>query len=348
MLYKSVTCNSSKVLRRKLRNKLIHSQAQLEGQQTSSALAARLSNAPGKNAEGTCPCHGNRLLRLMPVCKVLPMQSFASGYFMAPTVIMLRTLLPAWPYTLDCVHARPRRVKRRSTNEVVVHEQDTTLNDSTKIIKGAQPIPPKVGNLLKHLPERLSTAEFLKVSSSDRYSHCRVLSMTWVKALASHMSHEFVQFVVEDSRTGHRQRLLSDRQETSDWIIVPDPRMSTSSKIPWQQMTPYKRRHALPLPLVSLTFDNADTRPTLQQIAQLFASVTESCPQYSAAREMCWWYCEVAIERAEETFPDTTVKEWKWAKWRYSFILCNNWIRRRSLEKDAEEFETSCAREMLY
>lgn len=352
MLYKSASGNTSKVLRRRIRNRVIHTQAQVEGQKSSNALAAELTCMPGKSDHGTCPCHRNRLLSLVPLCRLIPTRSFGSSHFTTPTVALLRTLLPAWPYSFTCVHARPRRLRKPEIKESTVQVTHNMASDGPSIVstdtKPSPPEPARPGPF-GHLPERLSTLDFLAhVSLAEDYSHYRVISMTWVKALASHMSHEFVQFVVEDPLTGRRDRLLSDRQETGDWIIVPEPNTSTSSKIPWQQMTPYKRRHTLPLPLVSLTFDNPRTRPTLLQIARLFAEVTESCPQYSAAREMCWWYCEIAIENAHEAFSDTTLREWKWAKWRYSFILCNNWIRRRNLERDAEDFEVSCSREMVY
>lgn len=212
------------------------------------------------------------------------------------------------------------------------------------------PVPiPADPRSFSHLPERLSTIDFLEeVRLSNRYIHHRVVSTTWVKALASHMSHEFLQFVVEDTRSGRRERLLSDRQETGDWVMIPEPTTSTSSKIPWQQMTPYKRRHTLPLPLVSVTFDNPVSRPNLLAMAELLADTTNQCPEYNALREMCWWFAEAVIDSARERFDDTSVKEWRWAKFRYSFIVCNNWVRRRTLEQDAGEFETKCARDMVF
>jgi hypothetical protein len=203
--------------------------------------------------------------------------------------------------------------------------------------------------LFASLPERLSTINFLeRINDSSEYANQRVISVTWVKALASHMSHEFLQFVVEDVSTGRRGRLLSDRQETGDWILVPEPGESTSSKPSWRELSAQKRRHSLPLPLVSVMFEEPRARPTLLAMAKLLVETTNRCPEYNPLREMCWWYAEAVIDSAQMAFQGTRTREWRWAKYRYSFVLCNNWIKRKTLEKDAEEFEQYCSREFVY
>ncbi|ETN41941.1 uncharacterized protein HMPREF1541_03880 [Cyphellophora europaea CBS 101466] len=175
------------------------------------------------------------------------------------------------------------------------------------------------------------------------------------------MSHEFVQFVAEDTVTGERRRLIADRQETGDWVsITPNPNdpieMSTTfaglGSGSWSKSTPYKDRHTLPLPLVSLVFQHSnsetDPRPTLRSIAELIADVSSRCQEYNPLREHCWWFSEAVIEGAQERYETGVLKEWDWAKYRYSFVVCNKWIRRKVLEKAARLFEEQCLEEFAY
>ena len=302
--------------------------------------------------ERTCQCQNSMLRSLLPLCRVIPLQTLGSSFYTTPVIALLRTLFPASPYSLNCAHAKPAA----SLSQVAQHNpelqrtKDGKQGDSPEWnITAFNSTSDSDLCAFSHLPERLSTQEFRnEIHASIDYGRYRVVPISWVKALASHMSHEFLQFVVEDPHTSRRDRLLSDRQETGDWVLIPPAKVSSSLGVPWQELSPYKYRHAIPLPLVSLTFDAAASRPALRAVADVLEETTERCPEYGAMREMCWWYAEAVMDTARLRFDDARVEEWAWAraKYRYSFVLCNDWVRRR-LEEDASQFEALCAEPWL-
>jgi hypothetical protein len=189
-----------------------------------------------------------------------------------------------------------------------------------------------IENAFAHLGYRVSASEFLnEVTTVAKYNSWRVVSVTWVKALASHMSHEFIQFIAEDTETGERTRLIADRQETGDWVsITPNPsdpmEMSTTFKGLgsglWSKSTPYKDRHTLPLPLVSVNFDGPsselDSRPTLKSMAELVVEISSRCNEYNPLREHCWWFSEAVINEIRTRYPSSSLEEWDWHQYRYS------------------------------
>ena len=184
-------------------------------------------------------------------------------------------------------------------------------------------------------------------ASQDKYGSYRVVSVSWVKALASHMSHEFIQIVTEDTVTGRRLRLITDRQETGDWVITTELGIEVASRSAWPDLSPYKDRHNLPLPLVSLSLVESATRPSLLDMAKLIAKISKAAPTYNPIREHCWWYCEAVFEAVRSRY-DADLCEWPWAKYRYSFVLCNSWVRRRTLAAHANAFEKMCMEETVY
>ena len=156
--------------------------------------------------------------------------------------------------------------------------------------------------------------------------------MTWVKALASPLSHEYIQFILLDPLNGSRCRLITDRQEDGDWVhIVGGPGWDASaiysSPFPPQPPPPPPTsfphlnhhqpaandvkdgnenasydafgHHTLPLPLLSLTFAPKAGRPTtLLDFAAIPAQVTAREPRYRLIREHCWWYAEAVFDAA--------------------------------------------------
>jgi hypothetical protein len=182
--------------------------------------------------------------------------------------------------------------------------------------------------------ERLSTADWLKkvLVQYEQFSTYKVVSMTWVKALASPFSHEFIQFIVEDSTTGQRTRIAVGREETGDWVIC---------GWNWASGRSPSHHYTLPLPLLSLSFHESD-RPNIGSVSHLFAKVTERRPEYSLAREMCWWYAETIFEAMYSRYGGS-IKEWKWAKYRYSFIVKTGILQRKVLTKHAEAFREQIA-----
>jgi hypothetical protein len=306
-----------------------------------------------------CACHRGGLRAWLPLCMFVPLQRFGGSILPMPLMVLMRLILPAASLAVECVYTK------KSWRTAVSKGPGTAVGArfSNSVLK-----PRRLGmesspeNVLAHLGHRVSTTEFLgEVASDPRYADWRVVSVTWVKALASHMSHEFVQFIAEDTATGTRARLIADRQETGDWIsITPEPmapfEMRSTfeglSSRPWTKATPYKDRHSLPLPLVSLVFESdhgcLDTRPRLHSVADLVAGISAGCKDYNPLKEHCWWFSEAIIDAIRENFANARLEEWAWARYRYSFVVCNKWIRRRILEQAARAFETQCLQDLAY
>jgi hypothetical protein len=205
---------------------------------------------------------------------------------------------------------------------------------------------------LRGSQRKVSTSDFLAclTASPKEYSTFQVLSVSWVKALASNMSHEFIQFIVHDTATNTRHRFITDRQETGDWVISTSGfaagDIEVSNPFSWSSLSPYKDRHDLPLPLLSLAF--GETKPSLSKMAELLHNISHSSPLYSPAREHCWWYAEVVFMILREQFGGK-LREWPWAKYRYSFILYNTrWLKRARLVQEAKSFEQQCLKHMIY
>ena len=317
-----------------------------------------------------CKCQRSTLTSIFSLCRIVPRQSFGDSVLPTPLIILLRLIMPAASLLQSCRNAqknlvavrdhderaastgarlsssylRPRRLRRETEMRLASKNTNTSIFD--------------------HLEHRMSVAAFLASASHgigrdrDRW---RMVSITWVKALATHMSHEFVQFVVEDTRTGTRQRLLADRQETGDWVsLTPHGPLEMSDMFAnmgsgmrnvteTSQATPYRDRHTLPLPLVSVVFDPREDGPTLGDFASLLASVSRRSKEYNPLREHCWWFSESVLNEVRKKWRhQARLKEWCYARYRYSFVICNRWIRRRVLETTARDFEQMCLNDLTY
>lgn len=294
------------------------------------ADAANVPHSPSRHQHSAaCACQRPGLGSILSLCQWLPTQKFGSSRLPAPLIVLLRFLLPAASLRLQCgnlpvqpntaspveraaaagarfssAYLRPRRLRRESSSD----------------------------NIFAHLGYRVSATDFLREVTDDaKYDSWRIVSVTWVKALASHMSHEFIQFIAEDTATGERTRLIADRQETGDWVsITPNPNdpsemSSTFTGLGsglWSKSTPYRDRHTLPLPLVSISFGEptlqGDSRPALRSIAELLVDITARCSEYNPLREHCWWFSEAVIEELRMQFPWAKLEEWQWHRYRYS------------------------------
>lgn len=203
----------------------------------------------------------------------------------------------------------------------------------------SQPVEQDLPLLLRN-NRRFSTKDWLAniLEQPEAFKHLKVTSITWIKALASPFSHEFLQFIVEDSITGKRTRVAAGREETGDWVLV---------GWNWASGDTPSDHYNLPLPLLSVTFNDPQHRPDMQSLAHVLAGITERQPAYKFRREMCWWYAERVLEVMHEQFGGK-VKEWEWARYRYSFIVKTSFIRRKVLTAHAESFKKQLADGMAF
>lgn len=67
-----------------------------------------------------------------------------------------------------------------------------------------------------------STREWYQALTKSRslYERCLVKSITHVKNLDSIVSHEYLQFIVEDQDTSFRTRIIAERQTKQDQVIL--------------------------------------------------------------------------------------------------------------------------------
>jgi hypothetical protein len=272
---------------------------------------------------------------------LVPRNKFGSSLYNVPLLLVLRLFYQASPF--------------EATVQQVSHgrnERDVAQFTSREVATGILPAPALHASLLGQYSvprephtiqpfstyENISTIAWLaKVSASPSlFAHHRLVSLTWTKALASPLSHEFIQFVIEDNRTGHRSRHLTHRHVDGgdsvllgfDWTTGKDP----------------TQHHALPLPLLSLTFDN---QPKVVDFTSLLVEITKRRPEYNLLREMCWWYAEAIFEVAHARYGGR-IREWDFAHLRYSFVVRTNVIKRVKLVRHAEKFRRLNMKEMNF
>ncbi|KAJ4514819.1 hypothetical protein HRR83_003269 [Exophiala dermatitidis] len=204
-----------------------------------------------------------------------------------------------------------------------------------------QPTVPGLPSQLRSY-QKLSTSSWLEAiqAQPDQYRNCRIQSISWIKALASPFSHEFIQFIVEDSVSGERTRVVAGREDSGDWVYV---------GWNWQSGQVPNDHYILPLPLLTLTFgcETGGRLPDVRSLAKVLASTTERQPYYTFHREMCWWYAETVFDGMFSKYGGS-VKEWEWAKYRYSFIVKTSLLRRRVLTEHAERFKSELMEGMEY
>lgn len=282
----------------------------------------------------TCTCDSsprNRLLR----CSWVPRHTFASSGFNTLVLLFLRLFYQASTFQASStVATRAERLPSQPLvdDKVVVlavrHTPALSSREST--------VPPDF--LASYA--RVSTKDWLStvLSSHKESSRFQIVSLTWVKALASPLSHEFIQAVIEDVETQDRARIAAGREDSGDWVVC---------GWNWRSGHAPSHHHTLPLPLLSLRFPKGTPRPDLVALSDILATVTDQCPRYNLNKEMCWWYSEQVFERLHAKYGGI-VKEWQWSKYRYSFIVKTNMIRRRLLTGHAEDFRRQIINEMEF
>ncbi|KAF3040227.1 hypothetical protein E8E11_007542 [Didymella keratinophila] len=181
-------------------------------------------------------------------------------------------------------------------------------------------------------------AQILAASPST-YEHCRVVSLTWAKALASPLSHEFVQFIVEDERNGTRTRVFSDRidKDEPDRVIL--GRDWSSANNPSDQKD-------MPMPLYSVTFDG--NRPRVADFAALLAAVTARAPAYHLYNTMCWWYAKSVFDSAVARYGGQH-RQWTFSRYAYTMVIWDYTVTPKyQMEDEARAFKKQNIEGMSY
>lgn len=141
--------------------------------------------------------------------------------------------------------------------------------------------------------------EHLKKNES-LYADCSVVSFTRIKNLDSKYMHEYVQFIVEENSTGNRTRVCGERRNEKDLDSVIIGRVGKDIKI----------LDDMPLPLTSLIFDKGK-RPSVIEIAYIFATVTIKGGGYEFRGNNCFWFANLTYKVVKTLFP-ATEKQWRW------------------------------------
>lgn len=268
---------------------------------------------------------------------LVPRNKFGSSLYNVPVLLALRLFYHASPFDASAQqisHGRDERDMARSApQEVPVSFVPTTFE-----LPGLTSKPSKNGSDPFRQYEKLSTVDWLaRISASPAASaHHRLSSITWTKALGSPLSHEFTQFVIEDTRTSARSRHLTHRHvDDGDSVLL---------GFDWTLGNEPSQHHTLPLPLLSLTFNDG---PNVLDFARELVEISNRKPQYSLLREMCWWYAEAVFEACHRRYGGI-IEAWDFAHLRYSFIVRTNMIKREKLVRHAEDFRGLNMKHMRY
>ncbi|KAL2675534.1 hypothetical protein Neosp_011720 [[Neocosmospora] mangrovei] len=148
-------------------------------------------------------------------------------------------------------------------------------------------------------------------ASKDKYTDCRVVSLTRVKDLNSNWKHEYLQFIVEETGSKDRARVYAERgnEVDLDWVTFgPAESKSTGSR----------HKDDMPLPLTSMVFggqsgEDVDKRPTVLELAEILAATTLVGGEYQFYGHSCFWYAYTAYDATKRQFGKwAKEKRWRW------------------------------------
>lgn len=256
----------------------------------------------------------------------LPFDDFSSSLYSVPMLLLFRLFYPASPYSIKCA----------------LQELESGLTHSS--MQGLRQPENRLGSRIPasdflRTYKKLDVCAFSEALSTypDLANTYRMSTLTWVKALASPLSHEFLQIIIEHINTGQRHRLVAERTDVGDTVMV---------GWDWSSHEYASHHHILPLPLLSLSFESG-AGPSLSQLSTILTDVSK-VQSYNLFREMCWWYAEKVFSRIAQGTPGISIKQWPYASLRYSFVVQNEWIKRQILVREAQKFRAMTRNQMLY
>ena len=137
-------------------------------------------------------------------------------------------------------------------------------------------------------------AEFDK--NSDTYKEWSVLSVNHIKDLSSKYMHEYLHFIVENTKEQLRSCMFAERDMSGDFIYVGNhKRLPSSAK-------------DLPLPLRTLQFAKGK-RPKVTDVLKILQITSLKGGMYKLATKNCWWYAGVVYKVLKESY---IYEEQKW------------------------------------
>ncbi|KAJ9664547.1 hypothetical protein H2198_000198 [Neophaeococcomyces mojaviensis] len=268
-------------------------------------------------------------VRSSSMSTILPLNQFSTSIYSVPVLLFLRLFYQATPFAIST----PENIGR-----VITSDHGVSCVVIATVPSLAKPPSESFFDTFK----QYNTRDFIArlKSDVDFFSRVQIKSITWVKALASPLSHEYLQFLVQDPSTGKLHRLVVDRSDAGDLVTV---------GWDWKSGKYASHHHVLPLPLLTLFFEGKHQieAPSLLQFAEIL-NETSQTQRYRLWREMCWWYAEMVFCQTAKKFPAFTIKQWHFAQLRYSFIVISDWLQRPLLSKAAHEFRIMNINEMRY
>ncbi len=272
-------------------------------------------------------CHGRdgtatipKLRRFVPLCR------FSSSIYNVPMLLVFRLFYQAAPFEMNLLASG-------------IESSTRTVHLQIRDARSSQHQSERAANAFLGTYAKISTSELCAaVKEVSGLHEVKIKKVTWVKALASPLSHEYIQFIVEHGYSGRRHRLVVERSDWGDLVTV---------GWDWCSGEYASHHHILPLPLLTLSFEACSSPPSMCDFAHIL-SETSSTQGYRLLREMCWWFAEKVFVRTAQEFHGGIVTQWPHASLRYSFVVRTEWIKRPELARAAEEFRKQNTEELRY
>lgn len=297
---------------------------------SSSTVSPAVEASDGQIFNSSSPsCGHNRTVTAVKLRNYVPFCRFSSSIYSVPVLLILRMFYQAVPFEVNLL--RPTVGKPTPAAYPPIRKDKMSQHNPDRAAAKAF-----LGTYA-----RITTSEFhAMVKHNPELKELKVKTVTWVKALASPLSHEYIQFVVGNEHSAKCHRLVVERSEWGDLVTV---------GWDWSSGEYASHHHILPLPLLTLSFDQktCPSAPTLSDFAQIL-SETSAHQGYSLLREMCWWFAEKVFLRTAQEYHGGLLKSWPHANLRYSFVVRTEWITRPKLVQAAEEFRRQNIRQMRY
>lgn len=163
--------------------------------------------------------------------------------------------------------------------------------------------------------------ESLLLANKDAYKNCVVKSITHVKDVHNTWYHEYLQILIEQTSTGARTRIIAERQQAQDQIIIGRWKWAAKSLASLGCISSSSSGNSLgdtasgvdlPLPLYTIYLQ--DNSLGVLDLANVLAGTTKEHRNYDFASYNCYWFAEASYWAVQ--------KKWKYVEktWQYSHL----------------------------